>query len=151
MRIMEYLAEHAGTSAIVSQTVLTVLLVVLGLSIIAFAFGKLKSPDNLKLHRAIMSAAIILLFIPILLVMLPTTYAFYTDPDVVYFSSISLLTVIHGIVGLPVVVIGLIFLTNDLPSNVKMWMQRTSALLVLSVGLGVLLFLAMLDLISFGM
>jgi hypothetical protein len=148
--MLEHLAGHAGTSPIVSQTVLTLLFVVLGLSIVAFAFGRMKSAENLKLHRVIMSSAIILLLIPIFLVMLPTTYTFYTDPDVEYFSPISILTSIHGIVGLPVVVLGLTFLTNDLPGNVKKWMQRTSALLVLSVGLGVLLFLTMLDIISFG-
>ena len=141
---------HAGVSPIVSQTTLTLLLVVLGLSIVAFSLGLVRSAESLRMHRFIMSAAVVLFLIPVFLVMLPATYGFYTDPDVALYSPLSIMTVIHGLVGLPVVVLGLVFLSNDLPGDVKRWMRRTSLLMLAAIGLGVLLFLTMLGLVGFG-
>lgn len=145
-----YAIGHAGVSPIVSQTALTILLMVLGISIIAFAFGRAKNPENLRLHRVIMSAAILILLVPVFLVMLPATFTFYTDPDIQLFSPLSIITAIHGVVGFPVVLLGLVFVANDLPKNLRAWMQRTSILMVASVGIGILLYLVMLDVITFG-
>jgi hypothetical protein len=127
------------------------MMIVLGVSVIAFGFGRVKNAEFLRLHRWVMSMAVILMLGPILFVMLPATFTFYTDPDVLLFSSMSIITVIHGAVGLPTVVLGLVFLTNDVPKAVKPWMRRTATLTILSLGLGLLLFLTMMDLISFGM
>jgi hypothetical protein len=126
-------------------------MIALGLSVVAFAFGRVKEPKFLLVHRLIMSSAVILVLIPVFTVMLPATLNFYTDTDVELLSSLSIMTVLHGVVGFPVVVLGLVFLSTDLPRVVRKWMRRTAILLVLEVGIGVLLFLQMLDLISFSM
>ncbi len=139
---------HAGTPVALSQTTLTIMLVVLGMALIGFGIGKLSNnKENYQLHRWILTSGLILTVGSILLVMLPAAFRFYTDPDVMVFSSISIVTVVHGIIGFPAVAIGIIFAFGDLPKSVKKWMQRTAAFWILATTSGIVLFLVMMDLL----
>lgn len=140
---------HAGVSPIVSQTSLTLIMVALGLSLMGFIFGRLKGIEFLKAHRWVMTVSILVILIPIFFVMLPATFVFYTDSDVELASATSILTIIHGALGLPFTVLGLTYVFNDLPNDVRKWMRRISYLLILTIFFGLVLFLQMLDLISF--
>ncbi len=136
---------HAGTSPVVSQLILTLMLVVLGIVVVGIGFGFLtKNKDGLLQHRWVLSAAVVLAFVAILFVMLPTAFRYYIDPDVEVLSSLSISTVVHGIVGFPAIVTGSIYLFGDLPKNVKKWMRVTAALWMTSTFLGVILFLQMM-------
>jgi len=149
MMISSPLIMHAGISPIVSQTSLTIILVALGLSLTGFIFGRLKGVEFLRAHRWLMTLSIILILVPVFFVMLPATFTFYTDSDVELASATSIITLIHGIIGLPFVVLGLTFTFNDLPNDTRNWMRRAFILLVITVAIGLVLFLQMLDLISF--
>lgn len=94
-----------------------------------------------------MSAAVGLTVAAILLVMLPSAFVFYTDPDLEFFSSLSAMTLIHGIIGVPAIVTGLVYAFGDLPQKTKKWMRRTAVFWVASLVLGVVVFLQMLGLL----
>jgi hypothetical protein len=81
---------HAGTSPVVSQTVLTLMLVVLGIVLVGIGFVYLvKTKESLLEHRWMLSGSIALTAGAILLVILPTFFRFYLDPDVQVFSGLS--------------------------------------------------------------
>jgi len=139
---------HAGTPVALSQLTLNVMLVAFGISLMGMIFGRLmKTKDSLLQHRWTLTAAIILAFVAISLVMVPTAFSFYIDPDLEFFSSLSITTTIHGIVGFPAVVTALIYVFGDLPAKTKKWMRTTAILWIASLVLGVLLFLQMLSII----
>jgi uncharacterized membrane protein YozB (DUF420 family) len=98
-----------------------------------------------------MTAAIVLALIAIFFVMLPSSIRFYIDPDVQFFSTLSAMTIIHGVIGVPAVVIGLIYALGDLPQKIKIWMRWAAILWTISLILGVALFLEMLGLLSVNM
>ena len=99
---------HAGTPVVISQATLTLMFVVLGILLIGIGFGLLaKSKESLLQHRWSMSVAVALTCAAIFLVMLPSAFTFYIDPDVKLFSSLSIVTIIHGVIGVPAIVIGL--------------------------------------------
>ena len=79
--------------------------------------------------------------------MLPSAFRFYIDPDVMFFSNISIKIVIHGIVGVPAVATAVIYAFGDLPMKIRKWMRFTAFLWIADIGLGVVLFLQMLELI----
>ena len=143
---------HAGTPVVLSQTTLTLMFVVLGVMLIGIGFGYLvKSKESLRLHRWSMSAAVALAAGAIFLVMLPSAFRFYVDPDVEFFSALSILTIIHGVIGVPAIVIGVIYALGDLPQRVKYWMRWVTVFWVVSLGLGIVLFLDMLGLLPMPM
>jgi uncharacterized membrane protein YozB (DUF420 family) len=139
---------HAGTPVVVSQLAITVMFVVLGVILIGVGYGRFaKTKESLLQHRWTLTVAIILSLSVIMLVMVPAAFRFYIDPDLVFFEPMSIVTLIHGAVGVPAVVTGLIYVFSDLPANVKKWMRIAAALWVTSMILGVVLFLQMLSLI----
>ncbi len=139
---------HAGTSPIVSQTVLTLMLVVLGVVLVGIGFGYLvKTKESLLEHRWMLSGSIALTVGAIFLVMLPTLFRFYLDPDVQVFSGLSITTLIHGLVGAPAITTAVFYALGKLPKNVKKWMLWTAVLWVASIALGVFLFLQMMGLL----
>lgn len=83
----------------------------------------------------------------IFLVMVPSAFRFYIDPDVDFFSTLSLVTIIHGVIGVPAVVIGVIYAFGDLPQKIKSWMRWAAAFWVISLVMGVVVFLEMLGLL----
>ena len=90
---------------------------------------------------------LILTLIPMFLVMAPTMYRFYTDPDVMVFSSISITQIIHTAVSIPALATAAVYAFGKLPVNVKKSMRWSAFLWVASMVLGVLMFLQMMDLI----
>ncbi len=139
---------HAGTPVVVSQTTLTLMFVVLGILALGVGFGVVaRNKENLMLHRWSMSVAVGLTVAAIGLVMLPAAYVYYTDPDLQFFSSLSGVTLLHAIIGVPTIATGLIYAFGDLPKEIKKWMRVAAILWVASLMLGVLLFLQMQDLL----
>jgi uncharacterized membrane protein YozB (DUF420 family) len=139
---------HAGTPVELSQATLMLMFVVLGLLLNGIGFGRVvKSKESLLYHRWILSATVVLTCLAIFLVMLPSAFRFYIDPDVMLFSNVSITTVIHGVVGVPAVATAVIYAFGDLPMKVRKWMRLTAILWITDIGLGVVLFLQMLELI----
>ena len=90
---------HAGTSPVLSQTVLTLMFVVLGIILVGMGFGYVgKNRESLLQHRWTLTVALILTLIPVAFVMVPTMYRFYTDADLVILSNISVFQIIHSVV-----------------------------------------------------
>ena len=146
----QLIALHGATPVIVSQATLTLMFVVLGILLTGIGYGFLaKSKESLLQHRWSMTVAVSLTLTVIFLVMLPSAYNFYIDPDLQFFSSLSVLTLIHAIIGGPTIVLGLIYAFGDLPKKTRSWMRWGAALWAISLVIGVLLFLNMLDLLSF--
>ena len=138
---------HGGTPVAISQTVLTLMLVVLGIVAIGIGFGHLtKTKESLLQHRWTLTVAVALTLSAIFLVMLPSAFLYYIDPDVQFLSSLSITTIVHSALGAPAVVTALIYVFGDLPSQVKKWMRITAVLWVATLAIGVVMFLQMLEL-----
>ncbi len=139
---------HAGTNPIVSQTTLTVMLVVLGIVLIGMGLGYVsKTKENLLQHRWMLTTAVVLALAVIFLVMLPTLVRFYGDKDVEWLGSLSIVTATHGFVAAPAVIMAVYYVFGLIPKNSKKWMRWTAALWIASIALGTLLFLQMLNLL----
>jgi uncharacterized membrane protein YozB (DUF420 family) len=144
------IALHAGIPLVVSQSTLTLMFVVLGIIVIGIGFGLIaRSREGFLQHRWAMSVATALALSVIFLVMLPAPYNFYIDADLQFFSQLSILTLIHGVLGAPAVILGLTYAFGDLPQKTKRWMRWAALFWAISLILGVLLFLDMQDLLSF--
>jgi uncharacterized membrane protein YozB (DUF420 family) len=140
---------HAGTSPIVSQTILSLVIVSFGLALVGMGFGYLdKRKESLLQHRWVLSSAIILLLTAIFLGMFPSLIRYYGDTDVEFYSALSGVTTLHAIVGAPAIIIATYYAFNVLPKkNTKKWMRWTAAFWVASVAIGIFLFLQMLGLL----
>lgn len=146
---LELFALHAGTSLVISQATLTLMFVVLGILLIGIGFGFLaKNKENLLQHRWSMTVAVVLALIAIFFVMVPSFVRFYIDPDVEFYSSLSIITIIHGAIGVPAVTVGVIYAFGDLPQKTKRWMRYATVFWSISLVVGVVLFLEMLGLLS---
>ena len=130
-------------NSFVVQESISLMFVALGLVIIGFAYGKLKTKDALYLHRWIMSGAIILSIISIALVMIPSLYIYYVTPEIDFFSNFSILQVIHSIEGIPTLALSLMFLFNRLPQPTKRWMRITAVLWIIGIALGAVVYYTM--------
>ncbi len=142
-------ALHASTPTALSQLALAVMLVVLGMVLMGVGFGRLSknSRQSLLQHRWTQTVAVTLTLGAVFLVMAPSFFWFYVDPDVQVLSSVSATTLAHAAVALPAVVSALVYVFGDLPANVRRWMRLTALLWVAASVLGVVLFLQMLSLI----
>jgi uncharacterized membrane protein YozB (DUF420 family) len=146
--LARFVVLHGGTPVVVSQTTLTLMLVVLGVVAIGIGFGYLtKTKESLLQHRWTLTVAVVLTLGAVFLVMLPSAFLYYIDPDVQFFSSLSITTIVHSALGVPAVVTALIYVFGDLPTKVKKWMRVTAVLWVATLVLGVVMFLQMLELI----
>jgi uncharacterized membrane protein YozB (DUF420 family) len=122
--------------------------VALGILLVGIGFGYVvKNKETLRQHRYMLSTVLVLTLIPTLSVMVPTMFRFYSDPDVMAFSSISITQIIHTAVAIPALATAGIYAFGRLPGNVKKGMRWTAVLWIASMVLGVLLFLQMMDLI----
>lgn len=138
---------HTGTPVVVSQATLTLMFVVLGILLVGIGFGLLtKSKESLLQHRWSMSAAVALASGAIFLVMLPSAFNFFIDPDVQFFSSLSIMTIIHAVVGVPALIMGVVYAFADLPKKVKTWMRWAAVFWIFTLALGVILFFQMMGL-----
>jgi len=142
------MALHAGTPVVLSQLTLTLMFVVLGILLMGIGFGFLaKTKESLLQHRWSMTVAIIMASAAIFLVMVPSAFKFYIDPDVQFFSTLSVMTIIHGVIGVPAIVIAVIYAFGDLPQKIKSWMRWAAAFWVVSLVLGIAVFLEMMGLL----
>jgi uncharacterized membrane protein YozB (DUF420 family) len=143
------IAMHAGTPPVVSQTVMSVMLVTLGVLLVGIGFGYLiKSKENLLQHRWALSSAIALSLGAIFFGMLPSFIRYYIDPDVQFLSSLSAVTIIHTVFAVPAIITGGFYLFGMLPkNNLKKWMRLTAALWLVTFVVGFILFLQMFDLL----
>lgn len=130
-------------SPLLEQESMTIIFVALGLGIVGMGFGKIKSKDSLRLHRWIMTGAVVLNLIAIFIVMFPSLYIYYITAGVDMFSSFSILQMVHGIIGFPAVTMALIFSFNDLPKQTRKWMIATAVLWVTSIALGAIVYFTM--------
>jgi MFS family permease len=149
---MEFLSNlvvlHGGTSPVLSQTVLTLMFVVLGITLVGMGFGYLtKTKENLRQHRWMLTAAVALTLAAIFLVMLPSFVRYYGDSDVEFFSSLSAVTLLHAFVGAPAIITAVYYVFGVVPKNRKKWMRLTAGLWIASVAIGTFLFLQMLGLL----
>lgn len=148
----EIIVLHAGTPLVVSQATLTLMFVVLGVMFMGIGYGVLtKTRASLLQHRWAMTFGSALTLAVIFLVMLPSAFAFYTDSDLQFFSSLSIMTLIHAVLGVPAITMASIYVFGDLPQKTKVWMRWAAAFWAISLILGVLVFLNMLDLLNFSM
>jgi uncharacterized membrane protein YozB (DUF420 family) len=135
---------------IVSETSLTLMLVVLGVLFIGISYGGFaKSKERILLHRWSMSVTVVLAIGVILLVMLPSAFNFYVDPNLQFFSSLSIITFIHAVAGVFAITLGLIYALGDLPQKVKQWMRWAAIFWAISLGLGLFVFLEMMGFLPF--
>ncbi len=145
---MKLMVLHAGTPVEISQATLMVMFVVLGIILVGVGFGRItKTKETLLQHRWTLTAAVALALIAVFAVMVPSTFRFYIDPDLMMFSNMSITTMIHGVIGVFAVATGVIYALGDLPVNVKKWMRVTAVLWLADIVVGVVLYLQMLELI----
>ena len=135
---------------IVSQTNLSLMFVILAILVIGVGYGLFaKTKERLLLHRWGMSVALALSSGAILLVMIPTAFNYFIDPNLQFPSSLSFLTLIHAIIGVPAVTLGLIYAFGDLPQKVRFWMRWAAVFWVATFVLGVALFMEMMGYLPF--
>jgi len=124
------------------QESIAIMFVALGLAIIGIGYARLRTADGLRLHRWMMSSAIILTMISTFFVMFPSLWLYYAEGYSAT-SGFSILQIIHSAVGGPVTVLSFMFLLNDLPKPTQKWMQITAALWFVSLALGAAVYYAM--------
>ncbi len=108
--LTQLIVLHAGTPAALSQATLTLMFVVLGVLLIGIGFGFLaKNKESLLQHRWSMSVAIVMASAAIFLVMVPSAFKFYIDPDVEFFSTLSIMTIIILIASAKAIIIALYY------------------------------------------
>ena len=130
-------------NAYLQQESLTMMLVALGLVIIAIGYARLRSKEGLQLHRWIMSGAVFLNLISIFVVMLPSLFIYYIDPNYSVSSPFSILQIVHMAIGFPAVVLSVMYVFNDFPQPTKKWMLATAVLWFFSVALGAVVYYTM--------
>jgi uncharacterized membrane protein YozB (DUF420 family) len=127
---------------------LTVTLVAFSVLLIGIGFPRIsKSKQSLLQHRWTLTVAVALTLGAVLLVMVPSAFRFYIDPNVNFLNTLSIVTLIHAAIAVPAATMALIYVFGDLPVNVRVWMRITAALWVATMVAGVILFLHMLELI----
>ena len=146
---LRLIALHAGTPPVVSQTIMSIMLVSLGVLLVGIGFGYLtKTKENLLQHRWLLSAAIALTLCAIFFGMLPSFIRYYIDPDVEFYSALSIVTILHILIALPAIVTAVFYLSGFLPKkNLKKWMRLTAALWFAGIIVGLILFLQMFNLL----
>ena len=125
------------------QESISLMFVALGLAILGIGYARLKSKESLQLHRWVMSGAIILTLVSIFFVMFPSLIIYYIAPSISFFSSFSILQLIHSAIGVPPVILTVMYLFNDLPQPTKKWMKITAVLWILSIVLGAVVYYTM--------
>jgi uncharacterized membrane protein YozB (DUF420 family) len=130
-------------NAYLQQESLTMMLVALGLAIIGIGYARLQNKEGLQLHRWIMSGAVFLNLISIFVVMLPSLFIYYINPNTAISSSFSALQIVHMAIGFPAVVLSVMYVFNDLPQPTKKWMLATAMLWFFSIALGAVVYYTM--------
>jgi len=130
-------------NAYLQQESLTIMLVALGLAIIGIGYARIKTKEALQLHRWIMSGSVFLNLIAVFVVMFPSLFLYYINPNYSVSSSFSILQIIHVAVGFPAAVLSVMYVFNDLPQPTRKWMRATALLWVISIALGAVVYYTM--------
>jgi uncharacterized membrane protein YozB (DUF420 family) len=125
------------------QESISLMFVALGLAILGIGYARLRNKESLQLHRWVMSGAIILTLISIFFVMFPSLIIYYIAPTINLFSSFSILQLVHSAIGVPPVILTVMYLFNDLPQPTKKWMKITAILWLVSIALGAVVYYTM--------
>ncbi len=108
---------HGAIPVVLSQMTMTAMLVALGIVLVG-GFGRLtKDRAGIRQHRYTLTVALILALVTIFLVMLPSSFNFYIDPDLQVSSPLSIITLVHGVLGMPTIATALIYALGDLPKK----------------------------------
>jgi uncharacterized membrane protein YozB (DUF420 family) len=137
------MASASYLNSFLVQESLTLMFVALGLAIVGFGCGKLKTKESFYLHRWIMTGATILFLASFLSVMIPSLYLYYAVPNIDLFSGFSVLQIAHSLLGVPTLALSLMFLFNRLPKPIKQWMRITAALWIVGMVLGAIVYYTM--------
>ena len=121
---------------------ISLMMVALGIAVCGIGFARLKTPESFKVHRWMMSAAVILSLISTFFVMFPSLYIYYTGGYSVT-SGFSILQIIHSVEGFPAAVLSVMYLFNDLPQPTGKWMRITAVLWIVSIALGAVVYYTM--------
>ena len=125
------------------QESISLMFVALGLAILGIGYARLRSKESLQLHRWVMGGATVLTLVSIFFVMFPALIIYYIAPSVSFFSSFSILQIIHSAIGVPPVILTVMYLFNDLPTPTKKWMKITAILWIVSIALGAVVYYTM--------
>ncbi len=125
------------------QESIALMFVALGLAILGFGYGRLKTKEALLLHRWVMGGAVVLNLISIFLVMFPSAFLYYINASNIVYSGFSILQIAHMVEGIPAVILSVMYLFNDLPQPTKKWMRITAILWLTSISLGAAVYYAM--------
>jgi uncharacterized membrane protein YozB (DUF420 family) len=130
--------NNSNQSPIMSgaEASLILMFVALGFGIVGISLA-----DSFKLHRLIMTGAVVLNLIAIFVLMFPSIFLYYINLNNSVSSPLSALQIIHAAVGFPAVTLSLMYVFNDLPQPTRRWMITTAALWVVNIALGVLVYL----------
>ena len=117
---------------------------ILAILLVGLRFGRIKTPNALRKHRAFMTSAVLLDFAGFVYVMAPSLLSFLSLSPVHYFSLWGLTSIPHGILGGTTLTIGTLFAINHIPKrNLRGWMQATFLMWLASALLGVVLYMQM--------
>jgi uncharacterized membrane protein YozB (DUF420 family) len=130
------------TPSLVQESI-SLMFVALGLAILGIGYARLRSKESLQLHRWVMGGATVLTLVSIFFVMFPALIIYYIAPSVSFFSSFSVLQVVHSAIGVPPVILTVMYLFNDLPQPTKKWMKVTAILWLVSIVLGAVVYYTM--------
>jgi uncharacterized membrane protein YozB (DUF420 family) len=130
------------TPSLVQESI-SLMFVALGLAILGIGYARLRSKESLQLHRWVMGGATVLTLVSIFFVMFPALIIYYIAPSVSFFSTFSVLQVVHSAIGVPPVILTVMYLFNDLPQPTKKWMKVTAILWLVSIVLGAVVYYTM--------
>ena len=122
------------------QESISLMFVALGLAILGIGYARLRSKESLQLHRWVMGGATVLTLISIFFVMFPALIIYYIAPSINLFSSFSILQIVHSAIGVPPVILTVMYLFNDLPQPTKKWMKIAAILWIVSISLGAVVY-----------
>ncbi len=131
-----------GTKAgITSDLNLLLQIVVIIILFVGVKYGKDKTQDSLKRHGRIMAIAVVLNAVGFLSVMGPSIFGYFSVPlgELSVFGIVS--TSFHAVFGGMAEILGIAFVFNKKPKNIRLWMRLTSGFWVIAFVLGVSLYL----------
>ncbi len=137
-----------GTKAgVTSDLNLLLQIIVIIILFVGVKYGKEKTQDSLKTHRRITAIAVVLNAVSFLFVMGPSVVSYFSAPrgELSTFGIVS--TSFHAVFGGMAEVLGIAFVFNKKPKNVRLWMRLTRWLWVIAFVLGVSLYLQVAGLV----
>lgn len=137
-----------GTKAgIPSDLNLLLQIAVIIIVFVGVKYGKEKTQGSLKTHRRVMAIAVVLNAVGFLLVMGPSIVGYFLIPlsELSTFGIVS--TSLHAVFGGMAEILGIAFVFNKKPKNVRLWMRLSRWLWVIAFVLGVSLYLQVASII----